>query len=146
MLKELTFRDLYLGEENCWLSGVPNTRDPAPAPAECAEELKEIRTLCNAIHRETKRQEFSVKFKETVYRASRLESLSEGVFVLRRFPDSVKELSALGIHHRYVELLMTPNLTGLVVVAGAYGQGKKDHRIRDYCQPDRSFGRRRGLH
>lgn len=124
MLKSLPFSDLYLGEENCWLSGVPKTCDPIPAPPECAQELKELRDLCTKVSATTSRQEFSVKHKDIAYRASLLKSLSEDVYVLRRFPEIVPEIGNLGLHSRYVELLMKPRLTGLIVVAGAFGQGK----------------------
>lgn len=124
MLKSLTFSDLYLGQENCWLSGVPKTCDPIPAPPECAQELKELRDMCTKVSATTSRQEFSVKHKDIAYRASLLKSLSEDVYVLRRFPEIVPEITDLGVHPRYVELLMKPRLTGLIVVAGAFGQGK----------------------
>lgn len=124
MLKSLTFSDLYLGQENCWLSGVPRTCDPTPAPPECAEELRDLRKLCLDMSSKTARQEFSVKHADIAYRASLLKSLSEDVFVLRRFPEMVPELDEIGMHPRYVEMLMTPRLTGLIVVAGAFGQGK----------------------
>lgn len=124
MLKSLTFSDLYLGQHNSWLSGVPRTCDPTPAPPECAEELRELRQLCMDTSSKTSRDEFSVKHGDVAYRASLLKSLSEDVFVLRRFPDRVPDLEAIGLHPRYVEMLMTPRLTGLIVVAGAFGQGK----------------------
>jgi len=124
MLKSLTFSDLYLGESNCWLSGVPKTSDPIPAPPECAEELKELRDLCTKVSGATSRDEFSVKYKDIAYRASLLKSMSEDVYVLRRFPETVPSINDLGLHPGYIELLMKPRLTGLIVVAGAYGQGK----------------------
>ncbi len=124
MLKDLKFSDLYLGQENCWLSGVPRTCDPTPAPPECAEELHELRQICEETSGKTARQEFSLKHRDIAYRASLLKSLSEDVYVLRRFPEQVPEITELGLHPRHVEMLMTPKLTGLIVVAGAFGQGK----------------------
>lgn len=124
MLKDLDFRDVYLGEGDTWLSGVPNTLDPVPAPAECAEELQGLRQKCLEISAGTKRPEFPVAHEGVKYRSSLLKSISEEVFVLRRMPPEVPRLETLGLHPKYVERLLTPGLKGLVVVAGAYGQGK----------------------
>lgn len=124
MLKSLTFSDIYLGANACWLSGVPQTNDPIPAPPECEGELASLRDECTKISSSTSRDEFSVKFNDIAYRASLLKSLSEDVFVLRRFPDTVPKLHELGIHPHYVEMLMQPKLSGLIMVAGAFGQGK----------------------
>lgn len=124
MLKSLTFSDLYLGQEKSWLSGVPDTLDPIAAPPECYAELRELRTLCTETATKTSRPEFSLKYKDVSYRASLLRSLSEDVYVLRRFPTAIPELREIGIHSGFVDMLMTPGLKGLIVVAGAFGQGK----------------------
>ena len=123
-LKDLIFTDLYCGRDACWLSGVPRTNDPIPAPEECHVELQTLRQMCIDIVTKTSRQEFSLAYAGVAYRASVLKSMSEEVFVLRRFPDAVPELDKLGLHPGHVRLLMTPRLSGLIVVAGAFGQGK----------------------
>ena len=58
LLRELDFSDLYLGDMNCWLSGVPKTFDPIPAPPECSGELAELRDICLTAYKETKKEEF----------------------------------------------------------------------------------------
>jgi len=123
-LNSLTFSDLYLGKERSWLSGVPLTSDPIPAPEDCNDELKELRAICMDMAAKTSREEFSVKHGEIPYRASLLKSLYEEVYVLRRLPESVPNIDELGINPRYLDKIMMPRLTGLVMVAGAYGQGK----------------------
>ena len=123
-LTDIQFSDLYLGEENCWLSGVPNTCDPIPAPADCGPELARLRDSCVKSYDKTSKKEFSVKQDGVSYRASLLPSMSENVFVLRRFPKSVPKIESLGIHSHYVNLLLEQGLSGLIVVAGAFGQGK----------------------
>lgn len=126
MLKEHPFSDLYLGEksENCWLSGIPKTSDPIPAPADCAEELAELRRKCDEFHENSKKAEFAIAHSGTRYRASLLRSMSEDVYVLRRFPEQVPVLESLNIHSHYVDLFMTPHLSGLIVIAGPFSQGK----------------------
>ena len=123
-LGELEFSDVYLGREAAWLAGVPGKLDPVPAPSECASELAELREKCERYTAETHKEEFTVRAAAITYRVSVLKSLTETVYVLRRFPAEVPELASLGIHPRYVKRLMSAHMTGLVVIAGAYGQGK----------------------
>lgn len=123
-LSELSFSDLYLGEVNRWVSGVPQTLDPIPAPEDCFADLDELRELCVKSHAGDGKEEFSIAHKGVTYRASLLQSLSENVFVLRRFPKEIPPLETLNIHPHYVSLLLGQRLSGLIVVAGAYGQGK----------------------
>ncbi len=123
-LKDIKFSDLYLGQQHSWLSGVPNTNDPIPAPPDCADELTALRTLCQDIAKSSSRDEFSVSHNGTAYRSSLLKSISEDVYVLRRFPDSVPSIDEIGLNSSHVKMLLQPKQTGLIVVAGAYGQGK----------------------
>ncbi len=123
-LRELEFSDIYLGREASWLAGVPGKLDPVRSPSECQPELAELRTQCERYAEGSKKEEFTVRAGEVTYRVSVLRSLTETVYVLRRFPSQVPEFSSLGIHAGYLRRLMGPHLTGLVVIAGAYGQGK----------------------
>jgi twitching motility protein PilT len=124
MLQTIPFSDIYLGQGASWLAGVPGSLDPVPAPSDCDVELSELRSKCDQISSETKKSEFAIRHNSVAYRASTLRSLTETVYVLRRFPSSIPDLSSLGIHHGYVSMMTQPQLTGLLVVAGAFGQGK----------------------
>lgn len=123
-LGDLKFSDLYLGEERSWLSGVPGTLDPSPAPADCSAELSALRQMCIEFSEKHAKNEFAVRHNGVAYRCAILKSISEDVFVLRRFPSEVPDIEKLGLHPYYVNLFMQPQLSGLIVVAGAYGQGK----------------------
>lgn len=124
MLKDIDLKDIYLGRPNAWLSGVPGTSDPFPAPEECAGELEELRNLCDERIRELGKDEFTIRHENVSYRASVLKSINEQVFVLRRFPTHVPPLESLGLHSGYVAKFMQPGLTGLIVLAGPFGAGK----------------------
>ena len=124
MLTDLELKDIYLGEKNAWIAGVPGTSDPVPAPQDCHEELDELRDLCRSTLAETQREEFAVRHRGVAYRVSVLNSLSDIVYVLRRFPPTVPDLSELNIHPGYTAQLMKPGISGLIVIAGAFGQGK----------------------
>ncbi|MDK9702579.1 MAG: ATPase, T2SS/T4P/T4SS family [Sulfuritalea sp.] len=124
MLRDVVFSDIYLGQGASWLAGVPGKLDPVPTPPECASELAEIRAKCDAFVAENHKEEFAIRPRDVAYRVSVLKSLNEVVYVLRRFPEEVPKLDDLGLHPGYVEKLMEPRLTGLLVISGAFGQGK----------------------
>lgn len=124
VLNDHNFSDAYLGESHSWLSGVPGTKDPIPAPEDCAEELVKLRNLCIEGGVKHRRDEFAVRYSDRTYRVSTLVSLKETVFVLRRFPEVVPDLHSLGLHDGHIAMLMQPGLSGLLVISGAYSQGK----------------------
>lgn len=124
MLQSLQLKDIYLGKDNAWLSGIPGTKDPVLAPPDCRDELLELRAECEKLLAERARDEFPVRCRGVAYRASVLNSITEVIFVLRRMPRAIPAPDELSIHPSYVEMLMRPGLTGLIVVAGPFGQGK----------------------
>lgn len=124
MLRDIPLKDIYLGHPNAWFSGVPGTKDPIPAPDDCQEELAAIREMCDDFTATSKKEEFSIRYNDIAYRVSLLRSMSDVVYVLRPFPATVPMLDTLNIHNGYVNRLMQPGLSGLIVVAGAFSQGK----------------------
>lgn len=124
MLSNLKFTDVYLGEKASWLAGIPGTLDPVPAPTDVLDELDALRKVCERISEESKREEFAVRHCDVAYRASTMHSMSEQVFVLRRFPDVVPGFDRLNLHPFVINRLLEPKLSGLVVISGPFGQGK----------------------
>ncbi len=124
MLKDIDLKDIYLGDKGAWLAGVPNTSDPIPAPEDCLAELAEIKTLCEKNVEDHHKEEFSIRHNNVAYRVSVLNSTEETVYVLRRFSAEIPHLSQLNIHTNYVNNLLKPKLSGLIVIAGTFGQGK----------------------
>lgn len=124
MLSDIPFSDIYLGQGASWLAGIPGKLDPVPAPPECEAQLSTLRRQCDEFVKANQKDEFTVRGDGIAYRVSLMRTLNETVYVLRRFPQEVPDITQLGIHPKYVERLMTPGMTGLVVIAGAYGQGK----------------------
>jgi twitching motility protein PilT len=123
-LKDLTFSDLYIGQQASWLAGVPKEGDPIPVPDETLGDVQALRDVCTKAMNDSSREEFSVVHDGISYRVSLLRSLRETVYVLRRFPVRVPPLTRLGLHPHHLRLLMTHPLTGLVIIAGAYSNGK----------------------
>ncbi len=123
-LSELRFSDIYVGVERSWLSGLPDGGDPVPTPESVHSDVIALRELCEQRHSQTGRNEFNVRHNGVVYRASTLVSLEETVYVLRRFPSRVPPLTELGLHPGILGIMMQPKMTGLIVIAGAFSQGK----------------------
>lgn len=123
-LKEIDFADIYLGENGAWLSGGGIQLDPVPAPPAVKAELDELRKKCVHFGAESGKGEFAIRNNGVTFRASVMKTMSETVYVLRRFPSTVPSLDELGLHPRHMTRLMTHPMSGLVVVAGAFGQGK----------------------
>jgi Tfp pilus assembly pilus retraction ATPase PilT len=124
MLRDLKPKDIYLGKNDAWISGISGEKDPSPAPAECMAELNELRDLCSRSVHESNREEFAIRHNDTAYRVSTLNSLVETVYILRCMPSAVPGLEDLNIHPSYIDYLMRPDLSGLIVIAGAFAQGK----------------------
>lgn len=124
MLRDLKFSDLYIGRETAMVSGAANDRDPVPVPSEHADEIASLRARCEADLSANGRQDFGVRHEGVSYRVAVINALNETIFVLRRFPDQVVPLEKIGIHKKLIDNLLEPKLTGLVVVAGAFSNGK----------------------
>lgn len=124
MLRDLNPKDIYLGKTASWISGVEGKSDPLPAPEDCREELAELRRICEETQLDGARQEFAIRHNGNSYRVSLLQSLSDIVYVLRYMSASVPTLDQLGIHAGYVSHLLKPEITGMIILAGAFGQGK----------------------
>lgn len=121
-LSSLGFSDLYLGEKVAYLSGVPDALDPFPVPLKYLDELNELREIFSQASHD--KSEFAIKYKGIGYRVSVLQSIEEKVYVLRKFPASVPDLYSLGIHPELLAKLMAPGISGLIIIAGAYSNGK----------------------
>lgn len=124
-LADLPFSDIYLGVQGVsWLSGMPGTLDPVPSPLEVREELRMLRSLCDETANDTGKSEFRVRESGVVYRVSTIHSLEDTVYVLRRFPSKIPKIDSLNLHPFVIDKLLEKGLTGLIVVSGAFGQGK----------------------
>lgn len=123
MLKERKFTDLYVGK-TAFICGTGDGHDPLPLGDEYADEVEELRQLCADELQSKGREDFVVRHDGVGYRVSVIRSLTETVFVLRRFPNQIIPIEKLGINRKLLEMLMAKDLIGLVVVSGAFGNGK----------------------
>lgn len=123
MLTTLNFSDLYLGSEKSYCGGA-GMDGLSPLPATAQAEAHELRELCVDRHNATGHHEFSVCHNKTAYRVSLLDSMTDEVYVLRRFPASAPSLDSLKLHSVFVQRFLKPKLQGLLLVTGAYASGK----------------------
>lgn len=134
-LSDCVFTDIYLGSEGALLQGAPssnNTEPSEPAPLSTHPEIKALRKQCEEKSEKDGRDDFIITSEGFVnrdgqhltFRVAKMESIAETLFVLRRIPSYVRDLEELGLNEKVVERLMTADLRGLVVISGAYGQGK----------------------
>jgi twitching motility protein PilT len=125
---DLRFSDAYLGNNGFWLSGVPGEADPIRAPDGMEELFRCLRGQCSDIHKETRKREFGLWDNtdgvKRGFRVSVLTSMQDTIFVLRPFPNEVPHLDSLGLHKTLMEKLLAPDMTGLLPIVGAFGQGK----------------------
>jgi twitching motility protein PilT len=123
--KDLLFTDLYLGCDTSWISGIPGPIDLVCMPPEAVEEASNLRLLCEEFCREKPlTEDFPLKSNDVSFRVSVMNTITEKVFVLRKLSSAVASITSLGIPRSYINMMMAPDLTGLFIISGAYGQGK----------------------
>ncbi|MBE0469823.1 MAG: Flp pilus assembly complex ATPase component TadA [Methyloprofundus sp.] len=121
-LDDLEFSDLYIGENSAYIRGPSLNPNPQMIDFSVVEGL---RHLCEvAISKKDKGTDFAIEHDGTAYRGSLLDSIAGSVFVLRRQPSSVKKVSELIKTKQYIDALLTPELKGLVLIVGEFGNGK----------------------
>lgn len=125
-LSDYSFVDLYLGEgyaDMKGLKGSPNLRDPAPE--DLHSQLNEVRLLCRMRMAIEKDPEFSLVIDDVMYRVTMIREInSQEVFVLRRSNAELRVLEKIGFAPFLNRQLTSPDLKGLVLIAGATDAGK----------------------
>lgn len=126
MLRTLDFTDLYIKQESAYIRGV--NLEPNPHPIEF-NEVKELKSKCDEVvqskaFENSGGSDFAVHYDDVHYRGSVISSIDGVVYVLRKQPHEVKKLSELIKVKQYVDQLLNPDLKGLVLIVGGFGQGK----------------------
>lgn len=123
MLIMLNFSELLLGTESC-LMAEAGCDDLFPVPNKYDDEVSELRALCNEKHTKVNLSEFPITYKETTFRVSLINSMADTVYVLRRAPNKAPNLDGINIHPTFKSRFLTPKLSGLIIIAGAFASGK----------------------
>lgn len=123
MLADIKFTDIYISSEQSYLSGVEGGVNPLPVPQDYTSEVNAIRLLCEdrSVGGDT---DYTIVHDGVIYRVSLLDSISAKTYVLRRMPSKIIPIKGLGIHQKVLDIVLAQPLSGLIVIAGAFGSGK----------------------
>ena len=113
------FQDFYLQQNQCY--GSVGLGHPV-SPLETAE-WQPLYERCHELSKTSQSCEFDIEHEERRYRVSRIDDLDCPAFVLRFIEPALPTVERLD--KSYVSKITTPrNLTGLIPICGAFGQGK----------------------
>lgn len=127
-LSDLVFSDLFVAENaaTSWFKATPDSLNAQPVPAECEQELAELRRHLEA---KSGSSAFRIDWPNSAGVRLRVERMSVAeskvVYVCRRFRLMPGTLASLGMPTAVAhKLLATDLLEGLVVFFGKAGSGK----------------------
>ena len=124
-LSELDFTDLYLSEMGrALIRGVAESEGPlVPVPEIFSDDVNRLHGMvCDKGDHE---REFMTDYDGVRYRCSKIETVKEVWYALRRAKTPIPRLGVLRLMPRALQhLAWLGKQSGLIVVAGATGQGK----------------------
>jgi len=125
-LKESEFVDLYLGNDYAEIKGlVGESRFLMPVPEALVADVSTLQALCEKLHSETGRNEFSCFYDDRLYRATLSRDLLGRIsMVLRQTPDVIPAFNDIPLSTPLRKSVEQPGATGLFLIAGEMGAGK----------------------
>lgn len=120
------FTDLYVNAsfaEVKGLAGVNDTYMPAPDSWKC--EIQEILKLCKEGQNISGGPEFNIRYGESTFRVTHLESEGDGgTYVLRHRKAEIRKFHEIGIPAYFAEELIKKDAVGLILFCGGFAAGK----------------------
>lgn len=123
-LSDLDFTDLYVSANRCWYKHAHHGGEVNDVTDEFKKVMDDLFQLCVKSEEHYESNDFALTVEGLRYRAARMEALFDVYYVLRRFPESVPNISELGYSAPVLKRFLQPDLKGMVVFAGATGSGK----------------------
>lgn len=124
-INQISFVDLYLGDDFVDITGLAGAAERVPAPAALADDIKFLRDACRKQFMTLREEEFSLNIEGTIFRVTQYQDVTgKDIFTLRRSAASIRPMSGLGFGTPVLQLLMAKDLRGLVLVAGEMASGK----------------------
>ena len=124
-ISNLTFIDLYIGEDFVEATGLEGGEGPAPLPAIYAAQVEELRVICKKVYEQYREDEFPVKFQDVRYRVAYIRRDGVGdIYFLRKTSVKIMAMPAIGLRDAVREEIVNKENTGMVIVVGAMTQGK----------------------
>lgn len=119
------FNDLIVGESFSDVSKLHGARGVHPAPDTWTDEVRDLRSRCSALRKETDEREFSIVYQGVTFRVTTLVDVQgETIFTLRKTEKVIRPFSTLGYPKPLYDALMDPGLTGTVLFGGPMAAGK----------------------
>lgn len=120
-LKTILFSDLIIGEKRSYLKNVPDEQLLLPLPEILKKEVGLIKQELLKIDK----NEFLFIFDGIQYRVSKLKSLNETLYILRKAVEEIPTLQELGFPQSIIKLLcLEKRNKGLCLFSGKMGSGK----------------------
>lgn len=128
-VSDLAFTDLYLFED--WRMARIKTSSidaagviggsPVPDIHNFEHDLQNIRKACAS----QKTNTFELEYDGVRYRVTAFDEVQLGlVYILRRFPNAVRDFNKIGFNTAVTDSLLRKDITGLVIICGAMNSGK----------------------
>lgn len=136
-LKDTNFVDLYIADASFEIR-VGSVRKPVPN--ELKSDVIKIRETCKEKLKRTKAPEFSVRHDDVLYRVTVLNDPAEQpIYFLRKSTAAILPFNDLSLRNDVEELINTPKLVGLILIAGKMANGKTttaasivSHRLKKF--------------
>lgn len=139
-LSDLDFTDLYVSANRCWYKHAHRGGEVIVVSQDFTKVMTDLYKLCQESEEHYQCNDFALTVEGLRYRAARMEALFDVYYVLRRFPESVPNISDLGYAPPVLKRFLHANLKGLVVFAGATGSGKTTSASALLLERLRRFG------
>lgn len=124
-LADLDFVDLHLGADYCALTQVTGKPNPWEPGTEFRSELDELKIACESGFREATEPEYTIQWEDVQYRVTMYrEARQKDLYVLRKLQIQCRPLEYLGFGRDFIQALLKPDATGLVLVVGGMAKGK----------------------
>lgn len=125
-LKDLSFTDLYIGDDYIEIKGLFGASMAlAPVPDCVISDVERLKECCDEFHSKFNRSEFSVNYDGVIYRVTLSISSSLSLsYVIRQTPKKILPISDIGIPPEFIHLFSDKKYIGLVLIAGKMASGK----------------------
>ncbi|MDY8671155.1 ATPase, T2SS/T4P/T4SS family [Escherichia coli] len=125
-LKELSFIDLYLGNDYSEIKGLNGAASfLAELPEAYNEDVVLLKAKCDDFFKSTQRTEFAIRHDERIYRITIICSVFDGLsFVIRQTPEGILPFEELPLATDLRRSVERDGATGLCLIAGEMGCGK----------------------
>ncbi|EDC2614151.1 GspE family protein [Citrobacter sp. Cpo142] len=125
-LNDINFIDLILGRDFREVKGMTGQGSFISAlPSLYNEDADALKNECMAIHQGGGRTEFSLFYRERLYRVTVIANDISGLtFVIRQTPLKPRALNEVPFTTPIITSIERPNATGLMLIAGEMGSGK----------------------